>query len=234
MRVNTKGARTPAISRFRNLALALLVLLPVAGCARGKNVNPLIPTPTSEIGSPAPTASPAEARRACQDGTMTIGDIPGIDAVWQGQLDAPDAEALQWHDDAQLVQLRVSCALFGSGFRLQPSYFSAQAQAILAADTRESQPVNLNPENVQALPLESISFQRIYEALIEADYTDDLALDPSTGIDIRINSEQAQFGPTTVPPGALVAHVSIEHAGVIKDLFINEETGEIYTYQSPG
>jgi hypothetical protein len=233
MCVNTQGARTPAISRFRNLGIALLVLIPVAGCARGENVNPLIPTPTSEIGSPAPTASPAEARRPCQNGAMLIGDIPNIDANWRGQLDAPDAEALQWHDDAQLVQLRVSCALFGAGFRLQPSYFSAQAQAILAADTRESQPVNLDPENVEALPLDSISFQRVYEALIEADYTDDLALDPSTGVDIRINSEQAPFGPSTVPQGALVAHVSIEHAGLIKDLFINEETGEIYTYQSP-
>ncbi len=223
----------PAISRFRNLAIALLVLLSIAGCARGENVNPLIPTPTSEIGSPGPTSSPGVARRPCQNGTMLIGDIPNIDAIWQGQLDAPDAEALQWHDDAQLVQLRVSCALFGAGFRLQPSYFSAQAQAILAADTRESQPVNLDPENVEALPLDSISFQRIYEALIEADYTDDLALDPSTGVDIRINSDQAPFGPSTVPQGALVAHVSIEHAGLIKDLFINEETGEIYMYQSP-
>jgi hypothetical protein len=233
MCVNTKRARTPAISRFRNLGIALLVLLPIAGCARGENVNPLIPTPTSEIGSPGPKSSPAEARRPCENGAMLIGDIPNIDAIWQGQLDAPDTEALQWHDDAQLVQLRVSCALFGAGFRLQPSYFSAQAQAILAADTRESQPVNLDPEHVEALPLDSISFQRVYEALIEADYTDDLALDPSTGVDIRINSEQAPFGPSTVPQGALVAHVSIEHAGLIKDLFINEETGEIYTYQSP-
>lgn len=165
---------------------------------------------------------------------MLIGDIPRIDAVWRGQLDEPDSEALQWHDDAQLVQLRVSCSLFGSGFRMQPSYFSSQAQAILAADTRESAPVDLDPEKVEELPLDSISFQRIYEALIGADYTDDLALDPSTGVDIRINSEQAPFGPAGTPDGALIAHVSILHAGQIKDLFINEETGEIYTYQSPG
>jgi hypothetical protein len=222
-----------AVTRFRNLAIALLVLFSAVGCARGENVNPLIPTPTSEIGSPAPTSSPAESRLPCEDGMMLIGDIPTIDTLWRTQLDAPDSEALQWHDDSQLVQLRVSCALFGSGFRLQPSYFSAEAQAILAADTRESQPVNLDPEEVESLPLDSISFQRIYEALIEADYTDDLSLDPSTGVDIRVNSEQAPFGPAAVPVGALVAHVSIQHAGVIKDLFINEETGEIYTYQAP-
>jgi hypothetical protein len=223
----------PAVKRFRVLGIVLLVLFSAAGCARGENANPLIPTPTSEIGSPAPTSSPAEARRACQDGMMLIGDIPRIDPIWQSKLDAPDGEALQWHDDAQLVKLRVSCALFSTGFRLQPSYYSAQAQAILAADTRESQPVNLDPEKVEELPLDSISFQRIYEALKEADYTDDLSLDPSTGVDIRINSEQAPFGPPTVPAGALIAHVSIQHAGVIKDLFLNEDTGEIYTFQTP-
>jgi hypothetical protein len=233
MRVDNEPARRNGVKQFRNLGFAFLVLLCVAGCARGKSENPLIPTPTPEAASPAPTSSPAEARSACQDGTMLIGDIPSVDAIWQSQLDGPDSEALQWHDDAQLVQLRVSCALFGSGFRLQPSYFSAQAQAILAADTLESQPVNLDPEKVEALPLESISFQRVYDALIEADYTDELSLDPSTGVDIRISSEQAPFGPSTVPPGALIAHVSIQHAGVIKDLFINEETGEIYTYQTP-
>lgn len=218
---------------IRNLGLAVIVVLSITGCAQGKSVNPLMPTATSEIASPAPTSSPEVARKACQDGTMLVGDLPAIDAIWPGELDAPNREALLWHDDAQLVQLRVSCALFGPGFRVQPSFYSAQAQAILAADTRESQPVNLDPEKVQSLPLDSISIQRIYDALNEADFTDDLALDPSTGIDIRINSAQSTFGPPTVPVGALIAHVSIEQAGMVKDLFIDEQTGEIYSYQSP-
>lgn len=165
---------------------------------------------------------------------MLVGDIPAIDAIWQNKLEAPDKEALEWHDDAQLVQLRVSCALFGNGFRVQPSYFSAQAQAILAADTRESQPVNLDPAQVESLSLEAISFEHIYRALLEADYTDDLRLDPSTGVDIRINSEQAPFGPSDAPVGAQVAHVSIEVAGQIKDLFIDGQTGEIFAYDVPG
>jgi hypothetical protein len=164
---------------------------------------------------------------------MLIEDLPAIDAVWQGQLDEPDKDALEWHDDAQLVQLRVACSLFGSGFRMQPSYFSAEAQAILAADTRESQPVNFDPAKVESLPLESISFERIYQALLDADFTDDLRLDPSTGVDIRINSEQAPFGPAEAPVGALIAHVSIEQAGQIKDLFIDEQTGEIFAYETP-
>jgi hypothetical protein len=140
---------------------------------------------------------------------------------------------MDWHDDAQLVQLRVSCALFGAGFRLQPSYFSAQAQALFAADTGESLPVNLDPSLVESLPVDSIDFGRIYDALIGADFADDLRLDPSTGVDVRINSEQAPFGPDTVPEGAMVAHVSIEQAGLVKDLFIDEQTGEIFRYESP-
>jgi hypothetical protein len=216
----------------RMAGAALLVLL-VSACSRGESVNPLIPTPTSELGTPAPTTSPEEARQPCDDGRMLVSDISAIDQVWRGQLDAPTELAMEWHDDSQLVQLRVSCALFGSGFRLQPSFFSAQAQALFAADTGESQPVNLDPSLVESLPVDSIDFGRIYTALIEADFTDDLRLDPSTGVDVRINSAQAPFGPDTVPDGAMVAHVSIEQAGLVKDLFIDEQTGEIYRYESP-
>lgn len=213
--------------------LLALVATVVAGCSGGSGVNPLIPTPTSLAGSPAALSSPVQARQPCQDGVFQIGDLPAIDPVWLGQLDTFDKEAIAWHDDAELVQLRVSCALFGPGFRLQPSYYSAQAQAMFAADTRESHPVNLDPGRVEPLPLESVSFQRVHGALIEADFTDDLALDPSTGVDVRISSQQAPFGPADVPAGALIAHVSVEQAGLIKDLFVDEQTGNIYTYQSP-
>src|SRR5215207_8896797 len=119
---------------LRRLAGAAILAIALAGCSRGESVNPLIPTPTSELGTPEPTASPEQARQPCDDGTMLVGDISAIDAIWRTQLEAPTEQAMQWHDDAQLVQLRVSCALFGAGFRLQPSFFSAQAQALLAAD----------------------------------------------------------------------------------------------------
>lgn len=226
---NARSAAAP----FRHAIWLTLVLVTLAGCTRGEAVNPLIPTPTSEVASPGPTTSPEEARQPCDDGAMLVNDISAIDAVWEEQLDRPLEQAQAWHDDAQLVQLRVSCALFGSGFRLQPTYFSAQAQAMLAADTGESQPVNLDPSLVESLSVELINFGRIYDALIEADFTGDLRLDPSTGVDVRINSEQAPFGPDTVPEGAMVAHVSIEQAGQIKDLFIDEQTGEVYRFESP-
>lgn len=228
-----KLRRSRSTGRVPALILVLLVVGTMTGCARGKSVNPLLPTPTSEVGSPESTPSLSVARKVCQDGEMRIGDVPAIDAVWQSQMEAPGVDALDWHSDAQLVQLRVSCALFGSGFRMQPSYFSAQAQAILAEDTRESRPVNLDPEQVETLPMDSISFIQIYDALIQADYTDDLVLDPSTGIDIRINSQQAPFGPSGVPEGVLVAHVSIDRSGQIKDLFIDLQSGKIYAFESP-
>ncbi len=212
---------------------AAIFLVALTGCASGQTVNPLIPTATSELGSLAPTGSPERARQPCEDGTLLVSDVAAIDQFWRGQLEAPSEQALEWHDDAQLVQLRVSCALFGAGFRLQPSYFSAQAQALLAADTGESRPVNLDPSLVESLSVDEIDFGRIYDALIEADFTDGLRLDPSTGVDVRINSDQAPFGPETVPEGAMVAHVSVEQAGLVKDLFIDEQTGEIYRYESP-
>lgn len=228
------GLRSIPGGRAVSLFLTLALLAMVTGCARGKSVNPLLPTPTIESASPAVTSSPELARKPCQDGVLRIEDIPAIDAVWQDQLKVPNLDALDWHGDAQLVQLRIACALFGSGFRVQPSYFSAQAQAVFAQDTRESQPVNLDPAKVESLPLDAISFQTIYDALIGADFTEGLALDPSTGIELRVNSEQSPYGPSNIPIGALVAHVSIEQSGQIKDLFIDLRTGKIYTFGSPG
>lgn len=225
---------TPMYRRRLPILVTLLATtLILAGCSRGQSVNPLIPTQTSEAGTPVLTPTLVEARAPCEDGVMLIGDLPAIDAEWLRQLEPQNKQALEWHDDAQLVQLRVSCALFGSGFRTQPSYFSAQALAILAADTRESRPVNLDPEKVESLPKDQISFERIYQSLKDADLTDELRLDPSTGIDIRINSEQAPFGPASAPLGAVIAHVSVEQAGQVKDLFIDEQSGEIYSFEQP-
>ncbi len=229
----TKASDFRTIKRSFRAVGAILLLAVLTGCARGQSVNPLIPTATSLPGSPAPTTSPQEARKPCDDGIMLVGDVAAIDAVWRDQLEEPTDQAMAWHDDAQLVQLRVSCALFGAGFRLQPSFFSAEAQALLAADTGESQPVNLDPSLVESLPIDSIDFGRIADALIEADFTSDLRIDPSTGIDVRINSAQAPFGPSTVPDGAMVAHVSVEQSGQIKDIFVDEQTGEIYRFESP-
>lgn len=222
-----------ARSRLVRAIAAVVFVFTLTACTRGESVNPLIPTATSLPGTPEPTTSPELARQPCDDGMMLVSDIAEIDAIWRGQLETLTAQAVQWHDDAQLVQVRVSCALFGSGFRLQPSFFSAQAQALLAADTGESQPVNLDPALVESLSVDSVDFGRLYDALIEADFTDDLRLDPSTGVDVRINSEQAPFGPSTLPDGAVVAHVSVEQAGTIKDIFVDEQSGEIYRFESP-
>lgn len=232
-RTITKASEVWIITWGGRTVGAFVLLAVLTACARGESVNPLIPTATSLPGTPAPTTSPQEARTPCDDGIMLVSDVAAIDAVWRDQLEEPSDLALAWHDDAQLMQLRVSCALFGSGFRLQPSYFSAQAQALFAADTGETQPVNLDPALVESLPTDSIDFGRIADSLIQADFTGELRIDPSTGIDVRINSEQAPFGPEIVPEGAMVAHVSVEQSGQIKDIFVDQQTGEIYRFESP-
>lgn len=218
---------------MRLLGAVVLITIALSGCARGESSNPFIPTATVEPATPEETSTQIQARAPCQDGVMLVSDLPRIDPVWEVELEASDRQATTWHDDAQLVHLRVSCDLFEPGFRMQPTYFSAQAQAMLAADTGESIPVNLDPDDVESLSLDAISFERIYRALIDADFTDDLRLDPSTGVDIRINSEQSRFGPPSAPLGAVIAHVSVEQSGVIKDVFVDEQTGEIYMYSVP-
>jgi hypothetical protein len=186
-----------------------------------------------ESASPSPETTAAPQREACQDGAMLVGDLVEIDAAWPDAINIPIQRAASWHDDAQLVYFRVSCALFEPGFRLQLTFYSGQAQALLATDTGESVPVNLDPNSVQSLDVESLSFAMIRQSLLDADFTDDLELDPSTGVDIRINSEESPFGPDSAPLGSTLAHVSIHQSGRLVDLFIDTKTGDIYRYTLP-
>jgi hypothetical protein len=164
---------------------------------------------------------------------LLIADLAHVDDQWAAGLEEADARATEWHEDSRLVEFRVSCGLFEPGFRWQATYFSEEAQALFAADTRESNPIDVDPEALPTLDLSGVSFAQLREALLSVDYSDDNELEPSTGVDIRVNSTGLPFGPPEAPIGSTIAHVSIEHRGEIKDLFVTTETSEIFQFSSP-
>lgn len=179
------------------------------------------------------TTENSQQREPCEDGHLVIGDLPSMDGRWQIGIENGTEKALAWHQDARLVELRVNCALFEPGFRWQTSFYSGEAQAIYATDTGESVPVSLEPDQVVTLDLSSLSFARLREALNAEGFTDDLVLSPTTGVDIRINSAEAHFGPADAPVGRTLAHVSVNRLGEIKDIFIDISTGEVYRFTFP-
>jgi hypothetical protein len=218
--------------------VAMLVALAagVVGCtSTGDQEDSQTPTTTAIDGEASTFAGTPDSseRVPCEDGRLLIADLAHVDDRWSSGLEEANDRALEWHEDSRLVEFRVSCGLFEPGFRWQATYFSAEAQALFAADTRESSPIDVDPEALPTLDLSGVSFAQLREALLSVDYADDNELEPSTGVDIRVNSTGLPFGPPEAPIGSTIAHVSIEHRGEIKDLFITTETSEIFQFSSP-
>jgi hypothetical protein len=211
----------------------LLTLVLLSACSAGGDAGAPTPTPTLADASASPEGSPAGDRIPCYDGNLLIQDLSAIDGLWGPGLEAAYQIALTWHDDARLVGFRVTCELFEPGFRWQATYYSEEAQALYSTDTRESTPIDLDPDEVASLDVSQLSFHEIRQALLSYDYPDDTVLQPSTGVDVRVNTIPMPFGPPEAPLGHTVAHVSLEFRGEVKDLFIGTATSEIFQFASP-
>ncbi|CAN5713997.1 hypothetical protein BH23CHL4_BH23CHL4_12270 [soil metagenome] len=222
--------------RIHDLAILIVISFGIAGCAStgGQESTGSSASPTSEGGAAASTGTPVfDDRVPCNDGRFLIADLAHVDDQWAAGLEESNARAAEWHEDSRLVEFRVSCGLFQSGFRWQATYYSAEAQALFGADTHESNPIDIDSDALPTLDLSGVSFAQLREALLSIDYADDNELEPSTGVDIRVNSTGLPFGPPEAPIGSTIAHVSIEFRGEIKDLFITTETSEIFQFSSP-
>lgn len=212
-------------------AFVLVLLLTLSGCSVRGDSAPA-PTPTEEASS-SPEGSPGAERVACSDGNLQIQDLSAIDGLWGPGLEDAYQRALAWHEDARLVGFRVTCELFEPGFRWQATYYSEEAQALYSTDTGESSPIDLEPSEIASLDVSRLSFHDIRQALLSYDYPDDTVLQPSTGVDLRVNTSSMPFGPPEAPLNQTVAHVSLEFRGEVKDLFIDTETSEIFQFASP-
>ncbi len=219
------------ISRFATLSLLLLLLSacgPLGGSDPAPTPTGLAETPTVEPGTEAD-------RVPCEDGRLLVRDLPAIDEIWPSELAAATELANAWEADAILTELRITCQLFDSGFRVQATFYSDEAQALYATDTNESQPFDVAEDVIiPTVDVSVVSFSDLRAILLDADFEDTAQLQPSTGVDIRINSEVQPFGPDTVPLGATLSHVAIERLGEVNDLFIEPSTGDIYRFAGPG
>lgn len=222
-------------SRLRVLPLLCLVVV-LTGCSLGGEAQQPGPemTQTAESAANASAGTPQlDERVPCIDGRLLIQDLSAIDGLWGPGLEAAYDLAVAWHEDARLVGLRVTCELFEPGFRWQATYYSEEAQAMYRTDTRESSPIDLDPEQIPSLDVSQLSFHAVRLALRSYDYPDDTVLEPSSGVDVRVNSVAMPFGPAETPVNGTIAHVSLSFRGETKDLFVDTASSEIFQFSSP-
>jgi len=182
------------------------------------------------LGTATSTAVPSN--EPCSSGKLLIGYLPAIDRAWQAGITEASDKATEWQQDAVLSNLRVVCQLFESEFRWQATFYSQNAQAFFSSDTREVVPASIDESEVPALSVNQLSFSLLHEALVTAGYGDEIEISPSSGVDIRVNSGTAPFGPPEAPDGVILYHVAIEHLGEVRDIFVDGGSGAIYRYES--
>jgi hypothetical protein len=214
--------------------VAALVIVLLSACGSPK----LAPTPvpmtaeTSPVAAAAGTPTPTGAIEGepCASGKLLIGDLPEIDNEWRQGVEEATAKATAWQQDAVLSNLRVVCQIFETDFRWQATFYSVSAQAFFSSDTGEVAPSSVEEKDVPLLDVQQFSFERLYGALNGAGYGDEMEISPTSGVDIRLNTVEAPFGPPDAPDNVILYHVAIERLGEIRDLFVDGKTGAIYVY----
>lgn len=169
----------------------------------------------------------------CSDGELRVGDLKGMDAIWQEQKAQLDAIAKAWEEDAELTGLRVSCGILESGFRWQGTYYSPTAQAFYTTDTGETVGAEFDPSQAAPINNDQISFGSIWRSIAKAGYDDSITLDPAIGVSLQVNSEAMPLGPKAVPVGSLVCHMALQYLGEVRDLFVSMPDGTIYRHAFP-
>ena len=222
----------------RRWAIALPVVLMVmaaTGCGGGDPD----PTRTPTSLPPGAAASPTSGTiplPMCARGRLTIGDLLVMDDRLADALADARQRATAWQADARLIAFQVECGILASELRWAVTFSSVTAQAFFHADTGETEAAEMDVAQLSELPTESatLSFAGLHRSLMRvgAGYTDATELSPVDGVEVRLNSATAPFGPPQAPRGVIYYHVGVIENGVTRDLFVSAETGTIYRYQA--
>lgn len=140
--------------------------------------------------------------------------------------------AKAWQEDARLVALRVGCGLVGSGFRWRATFYSKRTEELFISDTREVVVAPAESNQRPTLVLDDISFANLRRWLAKASMNDATSIEPVSGVEVRVSSEQAPYGPPDAPRNATYFHVAIVDGTEVKDLFVDAGDGTIYRYRA--
>jgi hypothetical protein len=215
------------------LTVSVLVIALASGCGGPSVATPseitAIPTVTATLSAPT-AAVGATTGAPCESGTLHIKDLDEIQKRWQAGVSSTGQRAAGWQEDSYLVELAVSCELFESGFRWQSTYFSRNAQSYYRADTAEVIPANADPDTIIALPQDELDFETLMTVLL-ADPRFQLRTPyVITALDVRVSTATRTIGPSDVPTGATIYHVTIQAPGQTLELYVDVGAKKIYQF----
>jgi hypothetical protein len=221
-----RGHTSARVAPFVCAAMIFLV-----GCSGVSAPTPLI-AESAPTATPPPTPVPMlltpEPER-CGGGRLRVGDLAAIGDEWGAGVQSAIEIARTWRPDAQLVTMQVGCAPLEAGFRWQGTFYSRTAQSFYFSDTGMSEPAEIDPMSVPALPLEEVNFRELHLALARAGYSEHAEFNPATGATVRLNAATDPFGPQGTPQG-LVYHVAVVEQGNVQDLFVSSPGWTIHSY----
>jgi hypothetical protein len=233
MHVQVQPPSLRAGSPARMVAFAATAVVLLAGCSGISAPSPLIaesvPTVTPTP-APAPISLLTPEPERCAGGRLRVGDLAAVGDEWGGGVQSSIETARAWRPDAVLVTVQVGCAPLEAGFRWQGTFYSQTAQSFFFSDTGMSEPAEVDPASVPALPIEEVNFRELHLALARAGYGEDAELNPATGATVRLNAPTDPFGPPGTPQG-LVYHVAVAGQGTVQDLFVSSPGWTIHSYQ---
>ena len=206
------------IRSFRLLTiLALLALLwgPVQG------------TSARAGGGPPPATPPGQ--QICATGRLHIADIPRLADPWRITVEADQSLAVEWRPDAVLVATEVSCGFIADEPRVRTTFYSADAKGIWDPETATIRPLDPGDPEPKELPSAKVSFKVIHEAMRTLGIGEDEEIGAS-GITIRLNTADPQFGPPSVPAETIVVHLTVGSGGATRDVYVDAETGNTFDY----
>ena len=210
----------------------MALLLVLGGCTGVSAPTPLIADSATATPSPTPmaVAQRTVTPQRCAGGRLRVGDLAKVGEEWAAGVQSAIEAARAWRPDARLVTMRVGCAPLEAGFRWQGTFYSQTAQSFFFSDTGMSEPAEVDPAAVPALPLDEVDFRELHLALARAGYPEEAELNPATGATVRLNAPTDPFGPPGTPQG-LVYHVAVSEQGKVQDLFISSPGWTIHSYQ---
>src|SRR5829696_10420933 len=160
-------------SPARAVALAFAAVILLAGCSGISAPTPLIaesvPTATPSP-SPPPVSLLTPEPERCAGGRLRVRDLATIGDEWGAGVQSAIETARAWRPDARLVTVQVGCAPLEAGFRWQGTFYSQTAQSFFYSDTGMSEPAEVDPASVPALPIEEVNFREFHLVLARAGY----------------------------------------------------------------